>query len=161
MSITKIDKQMKYIIKNWWWTGYVTLLTVCLLTNASCTREQAEVQSSVDRLINQEEDLQTNVQELQEQCRGLKKAADEYAVIALSKGNPLYLLTIKSKKSSFSLDIGRHMKDSMNAFDFTIPVDKDFYNSVSVGTNLADQFVWGSSLGSVKLTVIRKVMQAR
>lgn len=49
----------------------------------------------------------------------------------------------------------------MNAFTFDIPVDAAFYKSVSIGTDLVDDFRSGSfimngSFGSMNLTVIGK-----
>lgn len=46
----------------------------------------------------------------------------------------------------------------MNAIDFEIPVDKDFYNSVSIGTDIVDEFRTGSfvlkgSFGSWEMSV--------
>lgn len=79
----------------------------------------------------------------------------------LRTGKTRYVLSIKGKQSRFSLDLGEHAKDAMNAFTFDIPVDAVFYKSVSIGTELVDDFRSGSfimngSFGSMKLTVINK-----
>lgn len=74
---------------------------------------------------------------------------------------PKFILKLELKQSHFSLDIGTHMKDSMNAIEFDIPVDEDFYKSVKVGTNIVDDFRAGSfimngSFGDWKMKVISK-----
>jgi hypothetical protein len=71
---------------------------------------------------------------------------------------PQYILKIRLKQSHTSLDIGEHMKDAMNAIEFELPVDKNFYNEVEEGTEIVDEFRTGSfildgSLGSWKMTV--------
>ena len=60
-----------------------------------------------------------------------------------------------------SLDIGKHIKDGMNAIEFEMPVDKDLYNTVSVGTQIIDEFRSGSLIingdfGNWKMTVVSK-----
>jgi len=71
---------------------------------------------------------------------------------------PQYFLKIKLKQSHFSLSIKKHIKDNMNTIEFEIPVDKDFYHSVSVGTQIVDEFRSGSfllygSIGDWKMTI--------
>ena len=78
-----------------------------------------------------------------------------------SQKNPRYILRIKLKQSHLSLDIREHLKDAMNAIEFEIPVDKDFYNSVSVGTKITDEFRVGSfvlngSIGKWNMIIIGK-----
>jgi len=74
---------------------------------------------------------------------------------------PMYVLKLKMKQSRMSLDIGKHIKDGMNAIEFDLPVSKEFYNNVNVGTSLIDDFRAGSfimngSFSNWKITVIKK-----
>ncbi len=74
---------------------------------------------------------------------------------------PKYVLGIRLEQSHFTLDLTEHAKDAMNAIDFEIPVDKDYYNSVSVGEEIVDDFRVGSfifngSLGDWEMTVEHK-----
>lgn len=74
---------------------------------------------------------------------------------------PKYVLGIKLKQSHFTLDITEHARDEMNAIEFEIPVDKDYYNSLSVGDEIVDDFRVGSfifngSLGDWEMTVVNK-----
>ena len=44
------------------------------------------------------------------------------------------------------MDLEQHAKDALNTIEFEIPVDEDFYNKVSKGTDIVDEFRWGSLL---------------
>ena len=60
-------------------------------------------------------------------------------------GKPVkYILKLRLKQSHFSLSIKKHIKDAVNSIDFELPVDKEFYDSVSEGTNIVDKFRFGS-----------------
>jgi hypothetical protein len=81
---------------------------------------------------------------------------------ALKSGNssksPKYILKLRLKQSHFSLSIKKHIKDAVNAIDFEMPVDKEFYDSVSEGTEIIDKFRFGSfvlggSFGDWEMTV--------
>jgi len=70
---------------------------------------------------------------------------------------PQYILKIRLKQSHM-LDVGKMIKDAMNAIDFELPVDKNFYNQVEVGTSIVDNFRMGSfilegSFGNWDMTV--------
>ncbi len=75
-----------------------------------------------------------------------------------TSGNPKYILKIRLKQSHFSLSIKKHIKDAVNAIEFELPVDKEFFDSVSEGTELVDKFRFGSmvlygSFGDWEMTV--------
>jgi len=139
---------------------YITFMIVFVL--ASCSRGIDEIEQSIQNLELQEQSLKSNVKNLQQQVEELKPKADQLEATVQSDGDPVYLLTIKNKKSRFSLDVIKHLKDEVNAFEFTIPVDRSLYNSVSIGDKLADSPTWGSSFcSSVTLTVTNKEVRAR
>ena len=76
-------------------------------------------------------------------------------------GETKYFVTFKVKQSHFTLDIGQHLKDEMNAAQFEIMVDADYYNAVDVGDKVCDDFRVGSfvlygSVGSWDITVADK-----
>ena len=118
-------------------------------------------QAQVDLLNQQIEELQTKKSELETEITDLEN------VVAGKKeenGVAKYVLTLKIKQSHFSLDISEHLKDSMNAIEIQIPVDKEYYDSVEVGQNIADEFRMGSfifkgSYGNFKVSVIGKEVQ--
>ncbi len=71
---------------------------------------------------------------------------------------PKYILKLRLKQAHFSLSIRKHIKDAVNAIDFEMPVDKEFYDSVSEGTEIIDKFRFGSfvlggSFGDWEMTV--------
>jgi len=127
------------------------IATSLLLTLSSCETEN-DVRSSITILKAERDNLQLQVQRLSE-----IKSSKQHQVILLderlkelniytSGRTPKYILKIHLKQSHFSLSISKHVKDAMNAIDFEMPVDRDFYNSVSVGTEIVDNFRVGSFL---------------
>ena len=51
-----------------------------------------------------------------------------------------YIVTIKISQSHMTLNLWQHIKDDANAITIEIPVDKQFYNDVSVGKVLNNKF---------------------
>ena len=75
-----------------------------------------------------------------------------------------YIIEFKLKQTHFTLDLGQHMKDAMNAITFELPVDKTFYDSVKEGDEIVDKFRMGSliisgSFGNWKMTVNKKMVR--
>lgn len=117
---------------------------------------------------SQIESLKQEISELQEQKSSLENELSELNNEVVEKkeenGTAKYVLTLEIKQSHFSLDISEHLKDSMNAIEIQIPVDKEYYDSVEVGQNIADEFRMGSFIfkgtyGNFKVTVIGKEIQ--
>lgn len=105
-----------------------------------------------------------------EELENLKKenAALAAQVTALKEGSnakgPKYMLKLRLKQSHLSLSIKKHIKDAVNAIEFELPVDKEFYDSVSEGTEIIDKFRFGSmvlygSLGDWEMTVKEKYLK--
>jgi hypothetical protein len=105
-----------------------------------------------------------------EEVENLKKenAALVSQVKALKEGviakEPKYMLKLRLKQSHLSLSIKKHIKDAVNAVEFELPVDKEFYDSVSEGTEIIDKFRFGSmvsygSLGDWEMTVKEKYVK--
>lgn len=59
-------------------------------------------------------------------------------------GSEKYIVDFEIKQSHFSLNLRDHLKDKMNTFTIEIPVDKDYYNSISEGQTISDNFRMGS-----------------
>lgn len=80
----------------------------------------------------------------------------------INKGEtPKYIIKFRLKQSHLSLSISKHIKDEMNAIEFDLPVDKEFYNKVNLGDEVVDEFRVGSfimngSFGDWEMTVIDK-----
>lgn len=78
--------------------------------------------------------------------------------------SPKYFLKLRLKQSHLSLSIKKHVKDAINAIEFELPVDKDFYDSVSEGTEIIDKFRFGSFIlygnwGDWEMTVKEKYVK--
>lgn len=77
---------------------------------------------------------------------------------------PKYILKLRLRQSHFSLSIKKHIKDAVNSVDFEMPVDKEFFDSVRNGTEIIDNFRFGSfvlsgSFGDWELTVKDKIIR--
>ena len=57
-----------------------------------------------------------------------------------------YVLRLKIKQSTFTLDISEHFKNAMNAIEMSIPVEKSYWENQRPGNKLSDQWKPGSLL---------------
>lgn len=112
-----------------------------------------------------EEYLERRCEDLREEISVLEdeKTALENKIVdaKVENGTAKYIITFRIKQTHFTLDIGEHLKDSMNEITIEIPVDKEYYDSLSVGDTINDEFRMGSlimhgSFGSWKVTVDNK-----
>lgn len=112
-----------------------------------------------------EKELDNQIQTLQEEIRALEtqkeKLENEIVDTKVENGTAKYVITFEIKQSHFSLDLGKHLKDAMNAIEIEIPVDKEYFDSVEVGDTINDDFRVGSlvmkgSFGSWDITVKSK-----
>jgi hypothetical protein len=72
-----------------------------------------------------------------------------------------YLVTLQVKESHFTLNLMTHIKDSCNAMELTLPVDKKFFDSVQEGQKIDSSFKTASlimrgSFGKYVVTVLKK-----
>jgi hypothetical protein len=86
---------------------------------------------------------------------------------SLSFGAERYIVTLEIKQSHFTLDVFQHAKDAANAIKIEVPVDKQFYDQVAVGTVLNGSFRTASlllsgSFGNWNVSIVgkRKAMAA-
>ena len=80
---------------------------------------------------------------------------------AKASGTPYYYVTFEIKQGTFTLDLWEHVKNKVNAMTISIPVDKRYYDSVSVGTTIKNDTKIGSLLvdgdwSKLKVKVIKK-----
>lgn len=137
------------------------LLTVALSVVMVVCLTGCGEQAQVDLLKQQISELENKKSELENKVSELENTAVEKKE---ENGIAKYVLTLEIKQSHFSLDISEHLKDSMNAIEIQIPVDKEYYDSVEVGQNIADEFRMGSFIfkgtyGNFKVSVISKEIQ--
>lgn len=151
-----MTKKLKLVVK-----CFISI--VLMITLVSCESESG-VKSDIDVLKTQRTELQNQIYELQDTKGDLYTTIDtlesklKELKIYDSGQKPKYILKIHLKQSRISLSISSHIKDGLNAIDFELPVDKDFYDKVEVGDNIVDNFRVGSlllrgSFGSWKMTV--------
>lgn len=112
-----------------------------------------------------EKELGDQIQTLQEEIYTLEAQKEtlknEIVDIKEENGTAKYVITFEIKQSHFSLDLGKHLKDAMNAIKIEIPVDKEYFDNVEVGDTINNDFRVGSlvmkgSFGSWDVTVKSK-----
>lgn len=149
------------------------LIITMLVTLVSCETsedvrlELTNLRAERTKLIDANYDLDNRRKSLTTEVEGLNESLESklHEVGLLSDGQtPLYILEIRLKQSRVSLDLGKHMKDAMNTIKFTIPVSREFYESVNVGTELSDDFRAGSfimngTFSSWNMRVVNKSIQ--
>ena len=86
----------------------------------------------------------------------------EKSVVSVSRENERYLL-VRVKESHFSLDIGKHIKNSMNSVEVILPTSVPFYDEVKVGDNLlksngfrVGSLIFSGNFSDYEMTVLRK-----
>lgn len=110
--------------------------------------------TQISELKQEYKTLSTQVSTLRNSCDNLRQSQHylsaqvrelEVEKRALSNGyEPSYILTLEIKQATYTLNVGEHIKNSINAISLQIPVSKKFYNSVSVGTRISNDFKYGS-----------------
>lgn len=129
----------------------VISLIFCL---SGCTENPEVLEQKITELKTQINELEIEKKNLEENISDIK----------VEKGIAKYVVTFEIKQTHYTLDLEQHMKDEMNAITIQIPVDKEYYDSVSVGTIIDDSFRMGSmvmkgSFGKWKVTVKDKSIQ--
>ena len=129
-------------------------LTLLLLTGCGEEQAKTKLQEEIVQLKNTKNELETSISKLQE-----KETSEKIRV-----GEERYFVVLKIEQTHFTLDLGEHLKDSMNALEIPFPVDKEFYDSVEKGSIIDDSFRNGSfwikgSIGNWEISVIDKYIE--
>lgn len=135
----------------------IVAMVVVMVACMSGCREQAYI----DVMKQEISEWQVEKQALETEVAELNNAVIEKKE---ENGTAKYVLTLEIKQSHISLDISEYLKDSMNAMEIQIPVDKEYYDSVEVGQDIMDEFRMGSfiykgTFGNFKVTVTDKEIQ--
>lgn len=130
------------------------VVSATLLTGCGEKAEVEYLKQQISELSLEKQQLENSIVELREMETAEK----------IRTGTETYVVKINIKQTHFTLDLDQHLKDAMNDVDITIPVSKEFYDSVSRGTVLDDSFrmgsfIWKGSIGNWKITVSDKYIQ--
>lgn len=127
------------------------LIILTVITFTACDearmKERADLKVEISNLIYERNNLTKSVLNLRETKTGLTKEVSELRTekSALNSGyEPVYLLTLEIKQSTFTLNLAEHAKNAMNAITLQIPVSYTFYNKISIGQNISEEFKYGS-----------------
>lgn len=136
---------------------FLTVLVLILFTTVICFRivyeqkytqeEYAELKQNYEIYENNLNYLKQEIKKGEEDIASLHEKRNELlAEIDFAKGKTVYFIKVEMSKTSYTLSISQHVSDAMNAVELEIPVDKDFYDSVTVGQSLSESFNSGSFL---------------
>ena len=125
----------------------VILIAMMAITLSGCSKTETVTNEDVAKMEAERDQLN-----------------EEILNTKIDNGLAKYVITFNIKQTHFTLDIGEHLKDSMNDISIEIPVDKEYYDSVEVGDVIDDSFrmgsfIWKGSFGNWKVTVESKDIQ--
>ena len=129
----------------------VILIAMMTITLSGCSKTETVSNEEIVKLESEIAQLEADRDRLNEEILNTK----------IDNGLAKYVITFNIKQTHFTLDIGEHLKDSMNDISIEIPVDKEYYDSVEVGDVINDSFrmgsfIWKGSFGNWKVTVESK-----
>lgn len=123
------------------------ILVLCILCGCNtegqrdALREECKsLRAEVRHLRSETYTLDTRVSALKREIRDLENERRAYQ----SGREPRYIVKFEIKQGTFTIDLGEHIKNNMNAIEVEFPVNKEFYNRLSIGQDLTDSFKWGS-----------------
>lgn len=125
----------------------VFALFAMLFTSCYTTEDQKRLAQECKELQIQKTQLQQSIKSLNDRKDALDiKVHDLYVQKnSLQTGKEIkYIVKFKIKQGTFTLDLFEHAKNEMNSIEIEIPVNKDYYNRLSIGQDITDSFKWGS-----------------
>jgi hypothetical protein len=125
-------------ISRFWWVLFIGIILVVVLDG--CSQEQIEL----DQLNYQINVSRNKLDELEATIRNNNQILENQIQKKIEYNVATYVIELEIKQSTFTLSIGEHVKNSANAIKFKIPVSREFYEAVSIGSQLSDEFKWGS-----------------
>ena len=127
------------------------LILLAVIAFTSCDeirmQERADLKDEINNLRYEKNNLSKSVENLRETNTILMNEVSNLRTekSAFTSGyEPVYLLTLEIKQSTFTLDLAEHAKNAINAIALQIPVSYTFYNKVSIGQNISEEFKYGS-----------------
>lgn len=117
------------------------------IVSCNMQEQRDELRSEVNTLKHEQEVLVKSISNLGEVKGKLSKDISDLRAEKSAysfNSEPVYLLTLEIKQSTFTLDLAEHAKNELNAITLQIPVSYTFYNKVSIGQNISEEFKYGS-----------------
>lgn len=145
---------MKRIIRK------IILAALLLFFMAGCSEEE-HLSAEIEELRTEKIELQTEIANLHRDKSALMEAISD---IRIEHDLARYIVTLHIGQSHTFWDYANNIKDSMNAIEIQIPVDKEFFDSVEIGTVINDDLRIGSlimsgSVGSWDIRISDKSIQ--
>ena len=142
---------------------FIVVLTISCESQEDIENDIKNLKSVRSNLEKDVKNLSYTIKEKKEKITSLSEKVKELGIYESNK-TPHYILKLKLKQSRVSLSVSKHIKDAINAIEFELPVDKDFYHSVNVGTKITDKFRAGSfvingSFSNWNMTVESKIIK--
>lgn len=140
------------------WIVFFLAIAICIISFTGCVTQEERLNANIEKLEVKSLELQEEISALESEKSALQ---DDIIDLKVEAGTAKYVLTINIRQSHCTLDIGEHLKDSMNDISIQIPVDKEYFDSLSVGDTINNSFRMGSfifkgSFGNWKITVADK-----
>ena len=129
----------------------IVLIAMIAIILSGCSKTETVSNEEITKLESEIAQLEAERDQLNEEILNTK----------IDNGLAKYVITFNIKQSHFSLDLGEHLKDTMNDISIEIPVDKEYYDSVEIGDTIDNSFrvgsfIWKGSFGNWKVTVESK-----
>jgi len=141
-------------------TRKIILAALILFFMAGCGEEE-RLSDQVEELRTEKIELQTDIANLHRDKLALKETISD---IRIEHDLARYIVTIHIGQAHTFWDYANNIKDSMNAIEIQMPVDKEFFDSVEIGTVINDDLRMGSlimsgSVGSWDIRISDKSIQ--
>lgn len=133
---------------NKWKYAFIFVLP---LVFTGCTAENTN-------LITEKKQLEQDIETLKKEKQLIENMIVEEKI---EKDIESYIVTFQLKQTHVSLNLATHAKDALNKAEFDVVVSEDYYNSVSIGDIINNDFRVGSavlkgSFGKWEVSVIDK-----
>ena len=119
------------------------VMASCAITDEEYQQKKEEYQKLSEQcqhLVVKKSGLSASISQLETDVRDLRTEKN----ILQNGRTPKYIVKFQIKQGTFTLDPWEHIKNSMNAIEVEIPVDRDYYNALKINQDLTDAFKWGS-----------------
>lgn len=118
----------------------ILFMTALVLVSCSTVEDKLQLTRECQNLMERNDKLRSEMKTLQANVTSLYQEK----TALMSNKEPKYIVKFEIKQGTFTLDIGEHIKNQINAIEVEIPVSKDFYYSLSLNQDLTDNFKYGS-----------------